>query len=234
MPFRLPTNISIMSISKVFEKLLYNHLISFIEKNEIIPKVQHGFRKGKSVTTQLLETFNEFSIALENKQFIDVIYFDFSKAFDTVPHDKLVNKLYKIGIRGSLLQLLKNYLADRKFTVMIQDYKSDLVDINRGVPQGSILGPLFFLIYISDLPSFCETKDVKIKLFADDLKAYTFSKNTKDFEINLQEFIIKLEKYAEENSLKLSAEKTFLLHIGPKNPLHTYTLNNQNIKTVIL
>jgi len=69
-------------------------------------------------------------------------------------------------------------------------------------------------------------------LFADDLKAYSFSKNTKDFEINLQEFIIKLEKYAEENSLKLSAEKTSLLHIGPKNPLHTYTLNNQKIKTV--
>jgi hypothetical protein len=220
------------TLSKAFEKIVYDILVTYVENLKILPENQHGFRKGKSVTSQLLETYNEFSNAIENKKFIDVIYFDFSKAFDTVPHEKLLEKLQSIGVNGSLLKWFENYLFHRNFRVKVQNEFSNSKYITSGVPQGSVLGPLLFLIYISDLPEFCKTEKVGIKLYADDLKAYSISNDPNDFSQNLRLFILILEKYAILKGLKISPEKCYLLHIGSNNPKNNYKLHKIEIPTI--
>ena len=101
-----------------------------------------------------------------------VLYFDLAKAFDTVPHDRLINKIENIGISGTLLEWIKEYLENRTFSVKVESSFSSKIKMTSGVPQGSILGPLLFLIYISDLPKKCHTENVTPKLFADDLEVY--------------------------------------------------------------
>jgi hypothetical protein len=215
-------------ISKIMEEIVFNTLQSHVVRLWALPDEQHGFRKGRSVTSQLLETFNDFTSHLENKKCVDAIYFDFAKAFDTVPHNKLIQKLEDIGISGSLLNWLIDYLNDRTFKVKIQTSFSESKPINSGVPQGSVLGPLLFIIYISDLPHFCNTMHVTLKLYADDLKAYTTTEHVKELQI----FINKLEEYAEIKGLKLASEKCKVLHIGSKNPKKEYHLNGTKIEAV--
>lgn len=215
-------------ISKIMEGIVFNTLHSHVVSLWALPDEQHGFRKGRSVTSQLLETFNDFTSHLENKKCVDAIYFDFAKAFDTVPHDKLIKKLEEIGISGSLLNWLTDYLNDRTFKVKVQNSFSDSKPINSGVPQGSVLGPLLFIIYISDLPHLCNTNHVTLKLYADDLKAYS----TTDHANELQNFINKLVEYAEIKGLKLASEKCKVLHIGSKNPKIEYHLKDTKIEAV--
>jgi len=219
-------------ISKVFEKMVYKTITFYLEIMHLLPENQHGFQKFKSVTTNLLETFDDLSQAIENKQVADIIYFDFSKAFDTVPHKQLLEKLREIGIVGSFHKLLTNYLSDRTFSVKIYNNFSSSRPITSGVPQGSVLGPLLFSIYISDLHQKCFELSISTKLFADDLKAYTISPPNSNFHLPLQHFINKLETYAFEKGLKLSASKCKVLHVGNKNPNHEYFLHQSKINPI--
>nr|CAD2193606.1 unnamed protein product [Meloidogyne enterolobii]CAD2204952.1 unnamed protein product [Meloidogyne enterolobii] len=113
---------------------------------------------------------DDFTYALENKNSIDTIYFDLAKAFDTVPHSLLLSKLYKMGIQGNILSWINDYLSNRTFTVRVSNHYSEEKHCTSGVPQGSILGPLLFITFISDLPTYCATPGITLKLFADDLK----------------------------------------------------------------
>lgn len=157
-----------------------------------------------------------------------MVYFYFKKAFDTVSHEKLVIKLREIGISGSLLKWISNYLSNRSFRVKVQNSFSSNKKVTSGVPQGSVLGPLLFLIYISDLPNFCKTENIRLKIFADDLKAYTVSENSAD----LQNFIDKLIKFAHIKGLKIAPEKCQVFYIGSKNPRITYNILNSKINIV--
>lgn len=212
------------SSSKILEKIIANELQSFIEANNILPNCQHGFRKSHSVSTQLLEVMDDFTYSLENKCLIDVIYFDLAKAFDTVPHSLLISKLNNIGIQGNILSWINDYLSYRTFTVRVSNHFSKEKYCTSGVPQGSILGPLLFIIFISDLPEFCATPGITLKLFADDLKAYNIFKNSTDFP--LQIFIDKFSEYCQLNGLKIAIEKCSVLHLGNLNPLNNYFINN--------
>ena len=156
--------ISLLSvIGKVMERCVYKHIYNFIVVNNIITPNQSGFTPGDSAINQLLYITNEFGRALDAGKEIRVIFCDISKAFDRVWHKGLLKKLEAIGIKGPLLIWVQNYLSDRKQRVVINNVSSEWSNIKAGVPQGSILGPLFFIIFINDIITDIQSQ---IKLFA--------------------------------------------------------------------
>ena len=154
------------SISKLLESIIYQKIIPFASL--FISHNQYGFMKNRSCLKQLLETYSDIFNSIENGHFVDVIYLDFRKAFDTVPHDELLFKLWMIGITGPLWLWFKNYLSYRTHYVEVDGASSNHLPVLSGVPQGSILGPLLFLIYINDLPNSITSSSTY--LFADDTK----------------------------------------------------------------
>ncbi|VEN57253.1 unnamed protein product [Callosobruchus maculatus] len=130
---------------------------------------QHGFLQGRSVTTNLLANLELWTQALDNHYPIDVIYVDFEKAFDTVPIERLLYKLEHFGIRGQLLKWIRAYLSDRSFQVRISGVLSNKYQAVSGVPQGSVLGPLLFIIYVSDL---ADNMSCRTSMYADDTKIF--------------------------------------------------------------
>ena len=131
------------------------------------------FLPGRSTVSQLIQVVHEYAKALEKKQQVDVIYLDFAEAFDKVPHNKLLYKLESFGIRGNLLNWFRSYLLGRRHRVVINGKVSDYLPVTSGVPQGSVLGPLLFLIYIyiNDMPN-CISRETSLPLFADDSKCF--------------------------------------------------------------
>ena len=157
---------------KIFEKLVFNQLYSFLTSNNLITRNQSGFRPGDSTLNQLQFLTNEIHNAFDNPKCLEVraVFLDISKAFDKVWHSGLIHKLKQNGVTGNLLNFFISYLSDRKQRVVINGCSSEFLTIESGVPQGSVLGPLLFLIYINDLE-----QDIKsnIKFFADDTMLYS-------------------------------------------------------------
>ena len=153
-------------VGKVAERCIYSNVISVM--GESIFKGQHEFMKGKSTTTLLTQIFHLIGESVDNHGQIDALYLDFSKAFDRVPHHLLLHKIKMYGFNGNVLKWFTSYLPGRKQRVTISGSTSEWLSVTSGVPQGSILGPLLFLIYVNDLP-LC-VKDTIVVLFADDCK----------------------------------------------------------------
>jgi len=149
--------------------------------NNLLNSNQHGFRKNKGCTTNLLETQDILFDAVENGWCVDILYTDFSKAFDKVPHMRLMLKLKSYGIVWVVLNWIKAYLHNRKQRVILGDCVSKWLTVESGVPQGSVLGPLLFLIFINDLP---DTLNNNNKLYADDSKIINIFKSDEDICIN--------------------------------------------------
>ena len=154
------------SISNVLERLVYDKGFEFVGQS--ISCSQFGFIRNHSCLQQLLLFLNNVVYSFTNKHQFDTIYLDFRKAFDKVPHPEFLHKLRNIGISGTLLKWFSNYLMNRKQLVSINGNHSTILPVSSGVPQGSILGPLLFLVYINDLPQYVD--NCKIFLFADDMK----------------------------------------------------------------
>ena len=163
--------ISLLPIfAKIFEKIIFDHMYNHLLSNNLITKNQSGFRPNDSVTNQLISLVNSIQSSLDNKLEIRSVYLDISKAFDKVWHEGLLFKLKQNGIEGNLLVLLKNYLNNRKQRVVINGAELEWGEIEACVPQGSVLGPLLFLIYINDPENGMKSQ---IKFFADDTSLFS-------------------------------------------------------------
>ena len=190
--------ISLLPIcGKILEKLIFNELYSYLNTNNLITKKQSGFRPGDSTTNQLLYLIDEIHQAFDCTESLEVraVFLDISKAFDKVWHEGLLFKLQQNGISGSLLNLFQNYLNDRKQRVVLNGSFSEFTSIESGVPQGSILGPLLFLIYINDLETNIKSN---IKFFADDTMLYSIVKDPNLSAIDLNHDLDVIDKWAHQ------------------------------------
>jgi len=225
--------ISLLSVfNKILEKVVYDRLINFFNKFDVINKNQFGFRKAHSTSLALIETIDLIYESLDNQESVIGIYVDLQKAFDTVNHQILLKKLYNYGIRGPLLQWLKNYLSDRLQYTVINSIKSNCHSISCGVPQGSTLGPLLFLVYVNDIVN--SDPNAKIKLFADDTNLFIHDQNIVKLIENANNAMVGLNDWLLANKLSLNIDKTcYSLFTHKKTvPKIEIKINHQHIERV--
>ena len=224
-------------ISKIMERILYNQLYSYLTKFELLSDSQYGFRKFHSTASALLDCTNDWYINLDRNMFNLVVLIDLKKAFDTVDHQILLRKLELYGIKGQALSLLKSYLTNRNKKCQIQNSFSSERLITCGVPQGSILGPLFFLLYINDLPR-CLNK-TKPRMFADDTNLTASGDSVRIVQAAVNSDLENLRKWLIASKLSLNVAKTEFMLIGSKSmikkisdPQSNVFINNKQIKRV--
>ena len=215
-------------LSKVLEHIVCHELHKHFDKNSVLTNVNHGFRAGFSCETQLTITYNDFVLNAEKETQTDIAILDFSKAFDTVPHHKLLHKLDAYGIKGSLHSWISSFLCKRQMRVVIDGESSQETKVISGVPQGTVLGPLLFLVHINDLPDCVSSK---VRLFADDCLLYREIKTRKDQEI-LQKDLESLEIWAETWGMRFNAKKCYILSISKKGIQKFYQLDSCILKEV--
>jgi hypothetical protein len=222
------------AFSKIYERLMYNRMIAFIDRHDILYKYQFGFKKNHSTDMALVVLLDKIVNALENKQHVIGIFLDFAKAFDTVNHDILLRKLYHYGFRGTVLTWLKSYLNNRKQAVKYNNVISDQSTIVCGVPQGSILGPLLFLIYINDL---CSVSTFFTILFADDTNLFMQDSDINRLERRANQEIKKVASWLQVNKLSLNIEKThtmiFSNNCTVQNRVNNIKIHDTVVQTVI-
>ena len=193
-------------LSKIFEKAMYNRLIEFLENLKILYEKQFGFRKKHSTYMALMILIDKLIKCIENGEYVVGVFLDFSKAFDTVDHSILLRKLFHYGIRGTAYNWFESYLSNRKQCVSYNGVKSSMKPIKCGVPQGSILGPLLFLIYINDLINVC--KKSSPYLFADDTNLFVNGNNLEDMVNSLNHELHDISLWLKVNKLSLNIKKT--------------------------
>lgn len=200
------------------ERIITKFIYDYIDTHNILTKDQFGFRRGHSTEDQLVLTYDKITHWLDKGYNVDLILFDFSKAFDVVCHDILISKLMSIGITGTLLNWIKDFLYNRKMSVAVSHHHSCTRHVDSGVPQGSVLGPLLFLIYVNFLTHNIHSST---KIFADDLKLYVNIRY--DSELNIcndlnacQSDINTLVHVAKSWGLKMNTDKCVLLRFTRK------------------
>ena len=226
--------ISLLPIcGKILEKIIFNHLYSYLIANRLITINQSGFRPGDSTTNQLLYFFDEIHQAFDSAECFEVrtVFLDISKAFDKAWHDGLIFKLEQKGISGSLLKLFRNYSSNRKQCVVLNGSSSDYSGIESVVPQGSVLGPLLFLIYINDIEINIKSN---IKFFADDTMIFSIVKDLKISANDLNHNLENIRKWENQWKLKFNPEPTkqateILFCCKKSTPCHPQLIFNDNV-----
>ena len=210
------------------ERILYTQLNEYLSVNNLLSEHQVGFRKYHSTASALLDCTNDWYINMGRKLFNLTVFIDL--AFDTVNHEILLEKLLLLGITGSAFQLLKSYLIDRSQKCEVNGFISKESKITCGIPQGSIIGPLLFLLYINDLPS-CLISP-KLRMFADDTNITSSGNCIDDVEIAVNSDLENLRKWLMANKLSLNVAKTEFQRIGTKQNLKNILGQKPNIHII--
>ena len=201
-------------ISKILERIVYNRSYDFLSKNNILYKKQYGFRTNHSTYMAVIDFINDVSRAIDDGMNTVGIFMDLSKAFDTIDHDILLAKLHHYGFRGISQDWFRNYLSNRKQFVVYNSGKSQYENIKCGVPQGSILGPLLFILYMNDI---CHTSSIlKTILFADDTTCFYSHKNVNILCETVNKELKEICNWFKANKLSLNAKKTNLMFLGTR------------------
>ena len=201
-------------ISKIFEKVMSSRIVSFFEKFNLFSPNQFGFRSKRSTTDAILRFIDEGYNAWNDKKVLLSIYLDFSKAFDTIDHDLLCKKLYRYGIRGNINNWFKSYLSARMQFVSVGNSKSELKELTCGVPQGSILGPILFLIYINDMQ---KCTGLNLIHYADDSTALASHDNLSSLCLFVNNELGQIDDWTRANKLSLNTGKTYFSLFTSRN-----------------
>ena len=187
-----------------------------MEEHNLMSCLQHGFRKGHSCETQLLLTLDDLFMSYNRKTQVDVGVLDFSRAFGTVPHERLLGKLAHYGIKGPIQQWIRAFLAERTIWVTVDGASSPATRVLSGVPQGTVMGPLLFLIYINDLPSNV-SPGITVQLFVDDCLAYRDITCEED-QLTFQKDLAALQDWVEKWGMRFNLKKCNILRISQRRP----------------
>ena len=198
---------------KVYEKIIYNRLYDYLSAMNIIYSRQFGFRKMHSTSHAINYSVNKILNETEQKKHVIGIFIDLSKAFDTIEHQKLLDKLEYYGIRGIALKTLQSYLSNRKQMTSFEKELSDQCTVEYGVPQGSVLGPLLFLIFVNDIVSCSDSAE--FVLFADDTNIFVTGKNENEVFNKANSVIKEVSNYMKSNKLHINISKTCYMHFRP-------------------
>ena len=214
----------------MMESIVSDHVVKHMWSNELLTDFQHGFVSGRSCSSNLLAVLDAWTDSLDSGLCVDAIYLDFAKAFDTVPHQRLLTKLQGYGIREDVLGWIGQFLQGRRQRVSVNGSRSNWSAVTSGIPQGSVLGPALFVIFINDLPKVVQTT---AQMFADDTKLFTSIANEDDRE-QLQEDLDRLVGWSKTWQLRFNAGKCKTLHLGRNNPHHSYTMESTSGEHITL
>ena len=221
--------ISITSIlCKLMESIVRDQLVAHMETNDILSTKQHGFVTRRNCMTNLLICLESWTQLLESGHPLDIIYTDFAKAFDRVPHQRLLQKLKGVGIVGNTLNWIRAFLSNRNQRVRVDNEFSPWASMISGVPQGSVLGPTLFVLFINDMPEVCSNA---CQLFADDAKIFCGVKSSEDEE-KLQKDLDRITEWSMKWQIPFNVGKCKSLHIGRNNQHHVYKMSNQDLEQV--
>ena len=230
----IPANYRPVSLTcvccKILEHVIVRQIVHHYERHNILTNHQHGFRAKHSCVSQLITTVHDLLTNHDESVQTDIIVLDFSKAFDKVPHRRLLHKLENYGVRGTTLRWISSFLSGRSQRVVVDGAESQWGSVDSGVPQGSVLGPLLFLTHINDLP---EVVQSNCRLFADDCLLYRAIKSRED-QLKLQQDLDRLQAWAREWGMQFNASKCEVLRSStsrtPKQCF--YTIDNQVLSEV--
>lgn len=217
--------ISLTSVcSKIMEHVIFSHVASFLSSASFFHPNQHGFRKGHSCETQLTLFLHDIHLHIDRNIPVDTLFLDFEKAFDKVPHSRLLLKVSRLSLHQYVFNWIKAFLTNRKQFVHVNNLSSNLSPVLSGVPQGTVLGPLLFLIYINDIPLSVQSN---IRLFADDCVLYRPIHNSTDVS-SLQHDLLRIQQWCNTWLMSLNTNKTLLIsfHRRRNYAPATYTINN--------
>ena len=210
---------------KLLEHFIVSKTVNHLERYNILDDCQHGFRAKRSCETQILTLYHELAASLDKKIQTDMIILDFSKAFDRVPHQRLLKKVHHYGIRGTTYQWISSFLNSRTQQVLVEGQSSEKVPVVSGVPQGSVLGPVLFLIFINDLP---EDINSRTRVFADDCILYRQISSENDQQL-LQEDLDRLATWEKTWGMEFHPQKCSVMRISRARTPRTFQYHLKDV-----
>lgn len=216
--------LSILSVvSKIFERSATDQLVQYLEVNNLLTPLQHAYRKGHSTQTCLNEIVDYIYKENDKGNTVGIASLDLSKAFDSINHSHLLQKLITLGLGETSLEWCKSYLTDRTQQTKFKNFISTTETVTSGVPQGSILGPILFICFVNDLPE--QFENCKIISYADDTQILVSAKSTKEIKLRLENLIQTAQKWYNRNSLLNNASKTEIMLISKRKNKETFEIN---------